>query len=889
MWIFVLFILSSINLWGQAGLDESVSRDYEEEKLAYILDNLSERHQLYIRYNESLLPNSRYTYSFKNVSMRDVLRILLNDKGLHFREYQPDKVIVVPAEMVDVDSILTSTPSMINNDKLQVVELGGKSQQGKKCKIIGSIIDARDFSPVSSALIINSNTGAYLSSDQGGGFIIEIDTGTYLFQITSISHEPISVSAHIVGSDVWEIILEPKAYLIDEVIISGSTAQDKAKETIIGIEQISRREIKQLTAFMGGADVVKSILSLAGVTTTGDGASGFNVRGGSIDQNLILQDGTIIFNPSHVLGFFSTFNPDIVRNTTLAKGHIPANYGGRISSVLDITIKDANAKTTTVNGSLGLISSKISLETPIIENKSAILFSGRLSYANWILKSAKDVDVKNSKALFNDFNAKYTHSFSEKTKANLSYFQSYDEFSFADAFGYSWQNQVGQLELRHLINDKLSFSWMSSLSSLKNMQFQPEGLFAFELSSGIDYYQHSLQSIFSLGSHTLRGGVEMIDYKMQPERLSPINDSNTIAEEINKERGREYSLFVNDRYDLSERLSVDFGLRYTLYQQHGPYLLNLYNSEHDLSQDEVIGTRQYDGGVVISYSGLEPRVAFRFNLFEGFAIKASYNRMNQYLQLLSNTATPTPVDIWQVSTHYIKPLMADNFSAGIAHSIENFDYNIDIYYKKLSNTLDHVDFADLILNSNLETETLAGRGRNYGAEFSLAKKGEKLSGRFSYSYSRSEHQVYDSQKRTINQGQWFASNYDQPHSVKLFLNYVISRRDRININFVYNTGRPITAPFGNYIVNGVNIPNFSDRNDFRLPDYHRLDIGYTFTTNRRSSARYKSEISISMYNFYARRNAFSIFYRQETGSPINALRLSVIGTIIPSISYNFKF
>ncbi len=889
IWTFLILLLCSVELFGQGSLEETVRRDYEQEQLSYILDNLSDRYDISIRYNESLLPSEKYTYSFDDISMKNVLSILLNDKSLHYIEYQPDKIMIVPSEMVDVDSTLTASTTFVDESLLANVVIGGDNARTPKATLLGSIIDARDFSAVNSALVINNTTGEYFTSDGGGAFNLQIDTGRYVFQVSSISHEPYTISVHIKGSDTWEILLEPKSFLIDEVVISGSSGQQKSQETIIGIEQLSRKEIEQLGIFMGEADIVKSILSLPGVSTTGDGASGFNVRGGSIDQNLILQDGTLLFNPSHVLGFFSTFNPDIVRNTTLAKGHIPAYYGGRVSSVLDIKIKDANTETTTLNGSIGLISSKVSLENPLIKGKSSFLLSGRLSHAGWLLNEVNNPDVKNSTAAFNDVNAKYTHNLSDKTKASVSFFQSFDKFSFTDQFGYSWQNRIGQLDVRHLINNNLSLSAMTSISSLENKQFQPEGLFAFELSSGVKYNQQSFKAIWSPEKHVIRAGIESINYNMRPEQLIALNDSNTLPESVDKESGREYSIFINDRYDINDKLSLDVGLRYTLYQQVGPHTSNLYSSDAEISTSTIIGTKDFAQGSVITYSGLEPRVAVRYNLLEGFALKASYNRVNQYLQLLSNTATPTPVDIWQVSTPYIQPLIADNFSAGIAHSFKSIDYSVDVYYKKLTNTIDHRDFADLLINNNLETETLSGEGRSYGAEFSLAKKGEKFSGRLSYTFSRSLHRIYDGQASTINNGEWFSANFDQPHSVKMFLNLVVSRRDRFNLSFVYNTGRPITAPFGTYIVNGVTISNFSNRNEFRLPSYHRLDLSYTFTVNRRKSARYQSDITLAFYNLYARRNAFSVFYRQENGSPINALRLSVIGSVIPSISYNFKF
>jgi len=888
----IFFVLTWGTLSGQA-LSQIVNRDFEKEPLSYILTVLDDRYDIDIRVNETLLPNGRYTYRFDKLPMQSVLSILLNDKGLHYQEYAKDKIIVVPLEMVDLDSIQTLVVTNLDTtaSNIGLINLGQETSilpEGK-LTILGNVVDARSYSPVASALILNVTTGEYLSTGESGAFTLKVDPGVYLIQVNSIGHDSYTTKVNVTNSDTWEVIIEPRAYLIDEIVISGANGQQKARETTIGLEQLSTTEIKQLGIFMGEADVVKSLLSLAGVSNSGDGASGFNVRGGSIDQNLITQDGAIIYNPSHVLGFFSTFNPDIIRNTSLNKGHIPAQYGGRVSSVLDINLKEANTETLKIKGGVGLISSKASAEIPIIKSKSALLLSGRLSYAKWILTQVGDPDVEKSNAEFNDFNAKYSHNFSDKTKANLSYFQSFDRFSFSDEFGYSWKNRIGQAEVRHLFSDHLSAYARGSFGSLSNTQFQPEGQLAFDLESGIDYNQANTGLLWSTGDQVIRAGVEYINNDVRSERLSPRDGSDIVPSTAAKQRGREFAFYLNDSYDVSDRFSIDMGLRYSLYQQRGPYEENVYNSTEDISDDQITGVNIYNNESVISYGGLEPRIAARYNITDKIAFKLSYNKARQYIQLLSNTVTPTPVDIWQVSTPFVKPLVSDNFSAGIAHSLSEWQYNLDIYYKKQANTIDYRDFASLLLKTNLETQILNGEGRSYGTEFTLEKKGEKLSGRMSYVYSRSERKTLPGQASLINQGDWYPSNFDQPHNFKLFLNLQISKRDRININFVYNTGRPITAPVGTYQVDGVVIANFSERNAFRLSDYHRLDLSYTLNINRRQSARFKSELTFSLYNFYARRNAFSIFFREEKGTVINALRLAVVGSVVPSLSYNFQF
>ena len=889
--LFWVFIIPLSICYSQA-LEELVSKDFEEETLSYILATISKQHTIDIRVNETLLPSKRFTYSFKKMPMRNVLSILLNHNNLHYKEYAKDKIIVVPIEMINVDSVSTLLIKQVDSSDISIgmITLGQPSKLDNKTKvtILATLVDARSFGAISSALVINQTTGEYLTTGLDGSFRLDLIPGEYLIQINSISHESYSTKITIQSADIWEVLMDPKSYLIDEIVISGSNAQRKATETTIGLEQLSSTEIKQLGIFMGEADIVKSLLSLAGVSNSGDGASGFNVRGGSIDQNLILQDGAVIYNPSHVLGFFSTFNPDIIQSTSLNKGHIPAHYGGRVSSVLDINIKDASNEALSVKGGIGLISSKVSLEVPIIKSKSSLLLSGRLSYAKWVLTQVGDPHVENSDADFNDFNVKYSHNFSSKTKASISYFQSFDQFSFSDKFGYNWKNKILQAEVRHLFSDKISLFLRGAAGSLSNSQFLPEGQLAFNLTSGIKYKQLSSGLLWSPDQHVFRLGVEYINNNVQPEELLPRNNSDVRPDFAEKQKGHEYAFYFNDRFDLSDRLSFDFGLRYSLYQQRGPYELNIYSSLDDISLDQIINNTFFEAGEVIRYGGFEPRLAMRFNITEDIAFKTSYNKARQYIQLLSNTVTPTPVDIWQVSTPYIKPLISDNFSAGVAHSFTGWQYNLDFYYKSQQNTIDYRDFASLLLESNLETQTLNGIGRSYGIEFTLEKKADDLSGRLSYVYSRSERKTLANQPQSINAGDWYPSSFDQPHNFKIFLNYQISKRDRLNFSFVYNTGRPITAPVGTYLIDNVVISNFSERNAFRLPAYHRLDISYTLSINRRKSARYKSDLTVSFYNFYARKNAFSIFYRQERGS-VDAFRLAVIGSVIPSISYNFQF
>jgi len=875
-------------------LDKRIKGAYEQEALAFILRDINYRYyDINIRYNKDLLPENKLSLSFTDSRLRDVLNIILKDVPFDYILNSNGNIILAPQEIID-DSLglklinIKDDQTLLNEPDVSIIGDSSNVEIGD-INIKGKLYDEDSFEPIPDAIIMNKTTGEFAITDYAGEFELSVQHGLYIFNINSLTHEQIDVTAQIYSSDLWEIPATQKAHLIEEVVISGQGVEHNVRETITGLELLSKREIKKLPTFMGEADLVKSLLSISGVSTIGEGSSGFNVRGGAIDQNLILQDGSLVFNPSHVLGFFSSFNPEIIKFSSLYKGHIPANYGGRVSSVLDVTLKEARMDNVSFAGSVGLISSKIALEIPLIKNKASILVAGRKSYTKWLISDINDLDIQRSIAKFGDANIKFTYKFTEQTKINISYFNSSDRFQFSDDFGYSWQNNLASIKLNHIINDRLSISLDGAYGQLTNEQFEPTGPQAFSLTSGISYLKAKSQLLSIWGDHTIKLGISAINYNNANENLRPINNSIARTEEINKEDGQELAIFINDQYNLSDNLGFDAGIRFSFYQQIGPAIINTYEDSNDPDIGQITNQQMISSGTVKQYSGIEPRISMRYSINKKSSIKLSYNRINQFIHLISNTATPTPVDIWQVSNTYLEPLRAHNTSLGYFHSIENgYDISGELYYRRLKNTLDFKDFSQLLLNPNLETSVIRGIGRSYGAELSIEKTKGNLTGRFSYSYSKSERRSNQA-KQKINRGNWFPSNYDQPHNVKIALNWQANKRGRFGLNFVFNTGRPITGVKSNYILQGNVVTNFSDRNDFRLPDYHRLDLSYTFTMNRLKSARWQSEINISVYNIYSRRNAFSIFYDQSFDSQLNALKLSVIGTAIPSISYNFKW
>ena len=873
-------------LRAQVDLELEVTREYEEEGILFILKDLEKKYDIPFKYNAILLPEVKKSYSFQELGLDQVLRVIFDGTELsHF--VHDDAIVILPKSMIarmsDQDRQIRSFTPAGTRDV----------DDSQKKLLLGTLMDSVSLEAVPSALLYISETNEFASTDDLGQFTLGLPEGRYEFEITSLTHEPKKFSIDISQDTSFIVFLQQRAYLIDEIVIQSRAQDFNIAETSTGLEMLSQRELKQLSSFMGENDVIQSVLTLAGVNTIGEGSTGYNVRGGSIDQNLVLQDGSLVYNPSHILGFFSSFNPDIVREVLLYKGHVPAQYGGRTSSVLDVIIKEPNDQRFRGNLNLGLVSSKLSMEVPIFKQKTALLLSGRTSYTSWFLKQIDNPDVNTSQARFYDMNAKLVHAFSENSKLVASYFQSFDKFNFADDFGYAWRNRIFNAQYRHVFSSELSANVQYSVGDIFNQQFEPTGSQAFELNSGIEYQKLSATALYNKGPHVLRAGIEILENRSKPEELIPMPGSLIRPNIVDKDHGREISFYVNEELNLGEFFSISAGLRFNMYQQIGPGVAYQYENELPTNREAIIDSTVFsDDETIHSYHSLEPRISLRWQMDEKSSVKLSYNRIAQFIHLVSNTATPTPIDIWQVSTQYLPPIRANNYSLGYYHNLQEsqVELSFEAYYRKLQNTLDYKDFPDLLLNDQIETELLIGEGQAYGFEIGTQKMSGTLTGRASYSFARSLRKVSDNAfYEPINGGDWYPSAYDQPHTFKCQLNWQSDKRNSLHLNFIFSSGRPITAPLGNYRVQDVVVSHFSERNQFRIPDYHRLDVSYKIRLSRRSNVRFLSYLTVSIYNLYARKNAFSIYYRQNTNSTVNARKLSIVGTAIPSVNFSASF
>ncbi|MBT8274028.1 MAG: TonB-dependent receptor, partial [Bacteroidia bacterium] len=649
----------------------------------------------------------------------------------------------------------------------------------------------------------------------------------------------------------------------------------------------------------GEVDVVKSITLLPGVTNAGEGSSGFNVRGGAADQNLILLDEATIFNSSHLFGFFSVFNPDAIKDIKLYKGGIPAKYGGRLSSVLDIYQKEGNSNSFHMNGGLGLISSRLLAEGPIKKEKGAFLFGGRTSYAHFFLPL---FDVKNI-AYFYDLNTKLNFRLDPNNSIYLSGYFGRDVFAIADSFENSYGNAVLNFRWNHLFSDKL-FSNLSLIYSDYDYDLKLNFV-EFDWTSGIRNFnvkydlKHYLNDKFKL-----EYGLNSIYYKFNPGDITPTTETSGINpfKLINK-YAFENAVYLDAQHQLNDRLKLTYGLRFSTFWRLGQDELISYENDEPVifNQDlqiyqkaEPLEVMTYNrSDVIASFNTFEPRFAAAYLINDDTSVKVSYNRLSQYLHLLSNTSSPTPLDVWAPSGKYIKPQLLDQLAIGYFKSLNENAYSIEVesFYKSIKNRIDYIDGANLIANNAIEQVILNGKARAYGIEFLLKKNDGKLKGWLAYTLSRSEQQTKgrNNTEPGINSGQWYNTPYDKTHDLSLTAAYDLNDSWTFNANVLFQTGQPTTYPISQYEYNGISIPNYGLRNSNRLPNYHRLDISANYKPKSKRNKAYKSEWVFGIYNIYNRKNAASITFRQNRITGTNeALRLAIFG-IVPSVSYNFKF
>lgn len=744
-----------------------------------------------------------------------------------------------------------------------------------------------------SVLLPELNTGTI--TNEYGFFSLTLPAGVYTVQIRYLGFETLTRELSL-NEDVNENFeLTPQAEVLDEVIVEENIELLNVRNPQMSVNKLAINTIKKIPAVLGEVDVIKSITLLPGVTNAGEGASGFNVRGGAADQNLILLDEAILFNSSHLFGFFSVFNPDAIKDIQLYKGGIPASYGGRASSVLNIYQKEGNRKKFESQGGIGLISSRLLLEGPLKKEKSSFLIGGRSSYAHLFLPLIESVD--NNKAYFYDLNTKLSYTLNDSNTIYLSGYFGRDVFDIDNLFDLAYGNSVANFRWNHLFSNKL-FSNLSLIYSDYDYTLD-FGLAEFDWNLGITNFNFKYDFKHYLNGKTkLEYGLNGIYYKFDPGFIQPTAESSPVqARKLENKFAFENAVYAGVSYQLSSKINLQAGLRLSNFLRLGQKM-NTYANDNPLlyiensqiyEEAQPTGSVTYSKGEVIkSFTYPEPRFSMAYQLDSDQSFKLSYNRMAQYLHLISNTNSPTPIDVWAPSGKYIDPQLLDQVAVGYFKIFDNNRYNLEVeaFYKTIQNRLDYIDGAELIANDAIEQILLTGQARAGGLEVLFRKNEGKLTGWIAYTLSRSEQQTpgRTSSEVGINYGNWYATPYDKTHDISITTNYDLNKRWNLNANFIYQTGQPITYPNAQYQFSGFSIPNFESRNSSRLPAYHRLDVSAVYSPKKRSG-----EWVFGIYNFYNRKNAASIRFQEnlETGRN-EALRLTIFG-IIPSITYNFKF
>ncbi len=775
------------------------------------------------------------------------------------------------------------------------------SYSQEKFTLSGTIKDSKNNETLIGVTIYFPALKIGTITNEYGFYSVTVPRGEHQIEISYIGYQSIEQTIVLNKNTKTIFLLNESGEELQEVIITENKGKINIKSPEMSVNKLSISAIKKMPVVLGEVDVLKSILLLPGVTNVGEGASGFNVRGGGADQNLILLDEATIFNSSHVFGFFSVFNPDAIKDLKLYKGGIPARFGGRASSVLEIYQKDGNSKNFHINGGIGLISSRLLLEGPIVKDKGSFLIGGRTSYAHLFLKLSED--NKDNAAYFYDLNTKLSYKLNDNNSLYLSGYFGRDVFSLNKSFTNIYGNSTLNLRWNHLYSSKL----FSNLSLIYSDYYYGLDLdyVGFKWDSGIKNYnlKYDFKNYIS-EKFKLNYGLNGIYYDFNPGTIKPSSKISGInPEQLDKKYAFEQSIYLDAENQISKKITLAYGLRYSLFYRLGASTVNYYENNNPVVFDpnteiyekgEPVSTKYFGKNQVIKdYNNLEPRFSVSYQLNDDQAIKASYNRMAQYLQLVSNTSSPTPLDVWMPSDNYIKPQIADQAALGYFRNIKDGEYSLETeaFYKEIQNRLDYIDGADLIANNAIEQVILNGQMRAYGLEIMFKKNTGKFNGWISYTLSKSEQQTpgRTPEETGINNGKWYSSPYDKTHNLAITSAYNLNEKWSFGANFALQSGQPVSYPNSQYEYLGITVPSYGLRNKNRLPAYHHLDISATLTPSKNKGRNWKGEWVFSIYNLYNRSNAASINFRQNTDTGVNeAVQLSIFG-IVPAVSYNFKF
>ncbi len=715
-----------------------------------------------------------------------------------------------------------------------------------------------------------------------GFYSITIPESKYIIEYSYIGYEAQSTEINLVENIRKNIELSPSSISLEEVVVSAEAVDENIKSTEMGIVKLNVKEIKSIPVIFGEQDILKIIQLMPGVSSSGEGNSGYYVRGGGTDQNLILLDEAPVYNAGHLMGFFSVFNSDAIKDVKLYKGNAPAEYGGRLSSVLDLKMNDGNSKRFGFSGGLGLISSRLTIEGPIIKDKSSFIVSGRRTYGDLFLMLSSDEMLKDAKLYFYDLNMKANYRFGDKDRIFISGYFGRDVLFFGKSEGTNWGNSTFTLRWNHVFNNKL-FSNTSLIYSNYDYEVKVgEATTVPDISAAIrDYNLKQDFQYFLTTDNTLKFGLKINHHTFKPGEVTASETNYMNFKKMDDKYALENAVYASHEINVSGSLTFIYGLRYSMFFVLGPG--NVYSFDAD---GEITDTTTYTKGELIKYyGGFEPRFTANYLLNETSSCKFSYSRNRQYIHLLSISTSGTPIDQWQPSTPIIKPEISDQVALGYFKNFADnkFETSVEVYYKYLQNQIDYKNGAEILMNEKLESQLVFGEGRAYGIEFLIKKRFGKLTGWIGYTLAKSERKF-----EKINNGNVFPARQDRTHDISIVGIYQPADRWIFSATWVYNTGNAVTFPSGKYLIDDHIANYYTERNGYRMPAYHRLDLSVSLLSKKRR--RFESSWNLSVYNAYARKNAYSINFQKNEDDPTETQAVMVyLFTIVPSITYNFKF
>jgi CarboxypepD_reg-like domain/TonB-dependent Receptor Plug Domain len=914
--LILYFLLLSVPAMAQEG--RRVNIRISEGSFENFVEQIEAQSDLVIYYNRAWTEGKKFTCRADSVDVDEVFSVVLKGSGLLFERLDPNRYIILPDKHltrklpiltsdfedysknreegdymgIKDDQYLTGTRPEQMVRSIEVGKRGASTGRGV-ARVKGKLVNLVNGEPVMGATMVDLGSGKGAVSDQNGNVIMALNPGTHAMRFSFIGMESVNVTMVVFSDGDFRVDMQPAVIALDEVQIMGEQYRE-INTTDIGVERFSMNSLKQVPVFMGERDVIKISRLLPGITSAGEASVGVNVRGGNVDQNIFYINRLPVYNTSHLFGFFSAFNSDMIRDFSIYKGNVPVNYGGRLSSVFNILTRKGNNKSFTAHSGISPVSAHATLEGPIRKEHSSFLISGRSSYSDWILNRMEDPLIRDSDAYFYDFSGAFNFQPNTKNEFNLFYYQSYDKFRYSTLSDYEYSNRGGSVNWEKHISPALTSKITGTISTYKFANIEQSEIsraYSHEYMLNHNELLAEFKWVPSM-NHKIEFGSSLIYYRLDRGVVEPYGSASIRNElDLGMENAMEGALFISDNMDVSNWLTLSVGLRYSLYSMIGPQTVMQYEEGQPKSENSIVDSLVYgDFEPVNFHSGPEFRVAANLKSGPNTSFKFSFNQMRQYLFMLSNTVTISPTDQWKLVDYHIDPQYSYQATGGVYHIFPKagLSSSVELYFKKASDIVEYKDGADFITSPYIETVVLQGMQKAYGLEFMLQKTSGRLDGWISYTLSRSEMLVQGEEAyESINNGNPYPSNFDRPHVLNVVANYNINRRFSIGSNLVYMSGRPITYPTSLYYINNVAYIDYYARNQFRIPDYFRIDLSLNIEGNLKADKFMHSSWSLNVYNLLGRKNPQSIYFIPQEHF-IQGYSFSVIGVPVFTISWNVK-